>query len=298
MASTSEIKAHIKSIRDTKKITGAMELIASAKLTKAKAELDATRPYFNALAGEIKRIFRTSARVESRYFYPDEEETHNLNGTYASLVITADKGLAGAYNQNVEKEAEKMLSNHADTKLFVVGECGRQYFSRRGIKTEKTFLYTAQNPTMERAREIADILLELFDSEQAEKILITYTDMQSGADPTVKTTRLLPFHHSQFAKKGEKTVDESFEFEPSVSAVLNNVIKSYVSGFIYSALVDSFCSEQNARMSAMNSAGSSADKLLGELTKEYNAQRQAAITREITEITAGARALKRQKEKR
>ena len=132
MANTKELKDRIKSVRDTQKITNAMYLIASTKMSKAKSELDKTRPYFDAMKSEIKRIFRTVKDVKSRYFYPDEGEPV-LNGTYACLVITADKGLAGMYNQNVLKEAEKMRAEHPDTKFFVVGEYGRQYFTRHKI---------------------------------------------------------------------------------------------------------------------------------------------------------------------
>jgi len=127
-----------------------MYLIASTKLRKAKAELDSSRPYFNAIQGEIKRIFRTSENVDSKYFYPVTGE-HELPGSYGYLVITADKGLAGAYNQNVIKEALRLMKEHPDPKLFVVGEYGRHYFTSRNIPIEKSFLYTAQNPTIHRA---------------------------------------------------------------------------------------------------------------------------------------------------
>ena len=119
------IKNRISSVQDTRKITNAMYLIASTKMKKAKVELDRTRPYFEAVRAEMKRIFRISEDIDSRYMYP-ENRIEASEGTYAILVITADKGLAGAYNQNVLKEAEKLLSEHENTKLFVVGEFGRQ----------------------------------------------------------------------------------------------------------------------------------------------------------------------------
>ena len=124
MAGTKEIKTHIESVQETRKITNAMYLIASTKLRRARAELDNTRPYFQALRGEIKRIFRTVSDVESPYFYPVGDDSP-IKGTYGCLVITADKGLAGAYNQNAIKETLKLLEEHPDTKLFVVGEYGR-----------------------------------------------------------------------------------------------------------------------------------------------------------------------------
>lgn len=295
VASTKEIKNRINSVKNTQKITNAMYLIASTKMRKAKSELDQTRPYFNALKGEIKRIFRTAQDVNSKYFYP-ADGTKMEGGTYGCLVITADKGLAGAYNQNVIKETQKLLSDHADLKLFVVGEYGRQFFMKHNIPIEKSFLYTAQNPTMQRAREIGEILLEMYDAGKLDKIFIIYTDLAGGMSAEAKSTRLLPFHRKQFASsKQEKEVSAPFEFLPSIEQVLDNVMHSYISGFIYSALIDSFCSEQTARMEAMNSANQNAQKILDELSVQYHLVRQAAITQEITEVSSGAKAQKKKK---
>ena len=297
MAGTKEIKTHIQSVQETKKITNAMYLIASTKLQRARQELDNTRPYFTALRGEIKRIFRDVKDVDSRYFYPASGE-HPLDGTYGCLVITADKGLAGAYNQNAIKEALKLLEQHPDTKLFVVGEYGRRFFAAHNIPIEHSFLYTAQNPTMARAREISALLLDGFGKGGLEKIFLVYTDMASAVSYEARSTRLLPFHRAHFADSDEleKPVTEPFEFLPDVRSVLDSMIPSYVSGLIYSALIDSFCCEQDARMTAMDSANRNAEKLLGELSLQYNRVRQAAITQSITEVSAGARA-QRQKNK-
>ena len=295
MANTKEIKSHINSVLEMQKITNAMYLISSTKMRKAKAELEKTKPYFEALQAEIKRIFRDSEHIESKYFYPDEGK---LNGTYGCLVITADKGLAGAYNMNVIKEAEKLLASHPDTKLFVVGSYGRNYFHKHHIPIEKSFLYTAQNPTMDRAREIAEILLEMFNDGQLDKIFVTYTDMPNSIEEKAITTRLLPFHHQHFDDGNtEKEVKTPFDFSPSLGKVLEGVVPGYMEGYIYSALVDSFCSEQNARMTAMNSANQNAEKILVELSIEYNRVRQAAITQEITEVTAGAKAQKKKRKR-
>ena len=297
MAGTKEIKAHIESVQETKKITNAMYLIASTKLRKARQELDNTRPYFEALRGEIKRIFRTVKDVESRYFYPPEGEPP-LEGAYGCLVLTADKGLAGAYNQNAIKEALKLLEQHPDTKLFVVGEYGRRFFASHHIPIEHSFLYTAQNPTMARVREISALLLDGFDRGELKKIFVIYTDMAGAMTFQARATRVLPFHRTYFADTAatERAVMEPFEFLPDVHTVLNSMIPSYVSGFIYSALIDSFCCEQNARMAAMDSANRNAEKLLGELSLQYNRVRQAAITQSITEVSAGARAQRQKKE--
>ncbi len=292
MAGTKEIKAHIASIQETRKITSAMYLIASTKLRRARQELDNTRPYFQALRGEIRRIFRAASDIDSPYFYPAGGETAK-SGAYGCLVITADKGLAGSYNQNAIREAMKLLEQHPNTKLFVVGEYGRRFFSHRHIPIEHSFLYTAQNPTMARAREISALLLDRFDQGDLQKIFIVYTDMASAVSFQARSTRLLPFHRTHFSvEEEEMAVTEPFEFLPDPRAVLDSMMPSYVSGFIYSALIDSFCCEQNARMAAMDSANQNAEKLLGELSLEFNRVRQSAITQEITEVSAGARAQK------
>ena len=290
MANTREIKNRIESVQQTRKITNAMYLIASTKLRKAKSDLANTRPYFDAMRGEIKRIFRTAGDVDSPYFYPPDNNTP-LEGTYGCLVITADKGLAGAYNQNVIREAQRLLDQHPATRLYVVGEYGRRFYDQHHIPIQHSFLYTAQNPTLDRAREISSLLLDGFQKGKLKEIFVVYTDMQSSLLSEAKSTRLLPFHRTHFAPPAkEKAVQEPFEFYPSVGAVLNNMIPSYVSGFIYSALLDSFCSEQNARMTAMDAANQNAEELLSTLKLQYNRVRQAAITQEITEISAGAAA--------
>ena len=288
-----EIKERIQSVQETRKITSAMYLIASTKMRKAREELSNTRPYFETLRGEIKRIFRTANGVESRYFYPTDVTTPR-EGTYGCLVITADKGLAGAYNQNVVREAQRLLAEHADTKLFVVGEYGRHCFAQRDIPVERSFLYTAQNPTLERAREIAATLLAGYDSGELSEIFVVYTDMENRLSSEARSTRLLPFHRTHFATPAkERAVARPFEFQPSVEAVLDALMPSYIAGFIYSALVDSFCAEQNARMTAMDAANRNAEELLGQLSLAYHRLRQSAITPEITEVSAGAKALRR-----
>ncbi len=293
LATTKEIKNRIKSVSDTQKITNAMHLIASTKLRKAKSELDHTRPYFKAVLSEIKRVFRIEADVDNKYFYPATGE-HDLPGSYGYLVITADKGLAGAYNQNVIKEALRLMKEHPDPKLFVVGEYGRHYFTAHGIPIEQSFLYTAQNPTIPRAREIAALLLDKFRRGELAKIFVIYTDMQSAVESRASSTRLLPFHRAEFIvpDSQEKEVKIPFEFVPSVGAVLDNMVPGYVTGFIYSALIDSFCSEQNSRMNAMDAANRNAQELLEDLRKEYNHIRQGAITQEITEVSSGAKSMK------
>ena len=292
MATTKEIKNRINSVKNTQKITSAMYLISSTKMRKAKAELERTRPYFDQQEHEIKRIFQTTIDVTSKYFYP--KTGRKPAETYAYLVITADKGLAGAYNHNVLKAAEEEMRKHKKVKLYVVGEFGRRYFTKHNIPIEKSFLYTAQNPTFTRAREICSILLEEYDKRAVDEIRVIYSDMENELVSTVKKERILPFDRREFLTKKENKneKDMHYEFTPSVDEVLNHVVIGYVAGYIYGALVDSFSAEQNARMNAMSSANKNAEELLAELSIQYNRVRQAAITQEITEVAAGAKAQK------
>ncbi|MBO4733980.1 MAG: ATP synthase F1 subunit gamma [Clostridia bacterium] len=287
MPGTKEIKNRIRSVKDTQKIAKAMYLISSTKMQRAKAELDGTRPYFSALRREIGRIFDSFEDIESKYFYSKDYKSAT-DKPDACLVITADKGLAGAYNQNAIREAEKLLEINPETKLFVVGEYGRQYFMRHNIPIEQSFLYTAQNPTMQRAREICTVLLDLYQSKAADEIYIVYTDLKRDISQCAETARLLPLERADF--KNDDRKKNEFEFWPDAKKVLESIVPAYLTGFIYSALVDSFCSEQNARMAAMSASDNNAQEIIADLSVQYNRMRQADITREITEVSAGAKA--------
>lgn len=296
MASTSEIRRRIGSVRQTQKITHAMYLISQAKLRKAKQDLSNTRPYFDALQREIGRVFNADDTAESRYLY--DENSKPLPGVAACLLITADKGLAGAYNQNAIRQAQQLLTAQGDAALYVVGEYGRRWFAQRGIAIEESFHYTAQNPTLDRARHIAELLLERFDAGEISAVWVIYTDMKNGLEAVVRQERILPMHREHFhAAAAAAAGDKAYEFVPSAGAVLDNAARSCLTGYIYSALVDSFCSEQSARMTAMNAADQNAEELLKDLSVQYNRARQAAITQEITEVSAGERAQRSKKEK-
>ena len=289
MAGMKEIREHIESIKSTQKVTNAMYLIASTKMRRAKDDLAKTRPFFDALSTQIEEIFQHADTIESPYFFNGDADDPVQPGTYAYLVITADRGLAGAYNQNVIQETLRRLNRHPDSRLFVVGGNGRKFFSGHGVPVETSFQYAAQSPTLRRAREITAKLLDLFDRGEISKLFMIYTDFENGMEMSVRTARLLPLESAQFdnGKAGRP-----IRFEPSAEEVLAQVVPAYITGFLYSAMVDSFCAEQNARASAMDSANQNEDDMLRSLQLEYNHERQSAITSEITEVSAGARSKK------
>ncbi len=295
MAGVKEIRNKIEGVQETQKITSAMYLIASNKLRKARAKLEQTMPYFDALRNDIAVMFSNIESINNPFFLPEgvtEDEDIELPGRYGFLVITADKGLAGEYNMRVIKAAERSLKECDNGALFVVGENGRSYFESHGYEIEKSFLYSAQNPDMDRARIICDHLVDLYLKEELSKIYLIYTDFGNGLSPTCVKKRILPLHRAAFEVIPGST-ETLFEFIPSVEEVLDNIIQNFVIGYVYSALVDSFCSEQNARMMAMDSANRNASEMLDQLQLEYNHARQGAITQEISEVASGARALRK-----
>lgn len=298
MAAAREIQTRIKSIQDTMKITSAMYMISSAKLKKARKNLEQTQPYFDELQRTIARMIRHLPEMEHRYF-GNAEQTPGQRTKKGYVVVTADKGLAGAYNHNVVKLTEKCLSECEDYLLFVVGELGRDYFVRHNIPIDTHFRYTVQDPTLSRARDIGERVVSMYESGELDEIYIIYTQAVNSMKEEAVVQRLLPLEKSDFT--GNIPADvyvEDIRMVPSPEYVLDNVVPDYVTGFIYGALVESFCSEQNARMMAMEAATDNAGKMLKELQITFNRVRQGAITQEITEVVAGAKAQKKKKRKK
>ena len=297
MANTKEIQDRIKSINDTLKITNAMYMISSSKLKKSKKMLADTEPYFFTLQSEMSRILRHIPDVEDIYFKSAEDKPVEERKV-GYIVITADKGLAGSYNHNVLKLAEEHLSSHPKHELFVLGELGRHYFEQRGIEIQKQFHYTVQNPTLNRARNIAEEILELYRNEELDEVYIIYTSMINAIQEETQILQLLPLKKADFDVQIPVDIPrEELALKPSPEAVMDRIVPDYVVGFVYGALVESFSCEQNARMMAMEAASKSAKDMLHELDILYNRARQAAITQEITEVIAGAKSQKRKRKK-
>ena len=283
----------MKSIQDTMKITNAMYMISSSKMQKAKKSLSETEPFFFAQQNAVAKFVQRMPETHSIYFgkenIPEEEKKRGY------IVITADKGLAGAYNHNVLKLAMESLEQGKNNKLFVVGELGRQYFARKGVDVDGEFSYTVQNPTLYRARHIELKMIDMYLNGELDEVYIIYTKMLNAFKMEPEKFRLLPLPKEEYMARNLKSYQGELTFHPSISSVLDNLIPNVVSGFIYGALVESFASEHNSRMMAMQTATDSAKEMLHDLEIEYNRVRQAAITQEITEVIAGAKAQKNKK---
>ncbi len=314
MANAKEIQNRIKSIQDTMKITRAMYMMSSMKLRKAKQKLEDTEPFFFGLQEQISSILYHFPDMTHLYFDNRQKDLQETVKKRGYIVITGDKGMAGAYNHNVLKEAQKLAKQSEDYKLYVVGELGRQFFISAHDPIDLNFRYSANNPSIHRARVITEYIIDLYKREELDEVYIVYTKMINSMKEEVEVKQLLPLKTHTFieqellekAKKNksgydteaEEKSDDWFLIYPSPKKVLQRLVYNYVTGFIYGALVESSASEENARMMAMQAATNNADAMLKALSIQYNRIRQAAITQEITEVIGGAKALKKKKKKK
>ena len=292
MANAREILDRMKSIKDTMKITNAMYMVSSSKLQKARRDQKNTEPYFNMIQDGLAKILDVAPDAGTEFF-DERPQRKGRERRKGFLVITADKGLAGAYNHNVIKATEESAAIEAQNMLFIVGQVGRHYFEKKNIPIDINFKYTAQNPTMNRARHISKILVELFEEEKLDESYVVYTKMINSMTVEPVTKKLLPLKQEHLEIRNENNYYENVDFMPDAQTVFGNIVPAYVAGFIYGALIESYCSEHNARMMAMETATDAASDMLKQLEVQYNRARQAAITQEITEIIAGAKAQKK-----
>lgn len=289
MAGIKEIRTRIKSVEQTLKITNAMYLISSANLRKAKGQLSHTEPYFHKIFTTIADILHHSPQLDHPFFdqrcgIPRE------NRKIGYIVISGDKGMAGAYNHNVMKRMEHRMEETEHPRLFMVGLVGRIYCLERQIPIIEEFSFVAQKPTMRRARDIGDEVVRRFLSRELDEVHIIYTEMVSSLKLEVREQKLLPLALENFPyPPSEEAYSREVTYIPTAEAVLDNIIPSgYVRGMVFGAMVESYCSEQSARMTAMESASDNAKEMLKTLSLTYNRARQGAITQEITEIASGA----------
>ncbi len=298
MSAIREIKDRMNGIQSTMKITKAMYMISSTKMNVAKEKLASTEPYFYSLKKVILMILRSLPDDFTHPYFDDREYVEEDKERKAVICVTGDKGLAGSYNHNVLKMTEQMIQKDPMMKLYMVGEVGRQYFMRRDVSIEESFLYTAQQPTLPKARSISSKMLDLFMNKEIDEVYIVYTKMDGSMEFTPEIEQLLPLHRLSAAVEVAGEGKSNFQLEPSPKALLDTVIPDYLAGYIYSALVESYAAENYARMQAMDSANKNGEDLLNQLSLQYNRQRQAKITQEITEVCGGAKARRQQLEKK
>ena len=186
MANTKEIQSRINSIHDTMKITKAMYMMSSVKLRKARQKLEDTEPYFYGLQDQIKSILYHFPTMQHLFFDNRNSDMHEQIKKKAFIVISGDKGMAGAYNHNVLKEAKRLCDESQEYKIFAIGETGRQYFTSLGYNVEESFRFSANNPSVHRARVITEDIVERYKKEEMDEVYIVYTRMERGMKEEVE----------------------------------------------------------------------------------------------------------------
>ncbi|NLI89420.1 MAG: ATP synthase F1 subunit gamma [Epulopiscium sp.] len=285
MASLQEVKGRMKSIDGTKQITNAMDLVATAKLTKSRENVKKTRPFFNTVQETIHSIMSNTNGISHPFIRSNKVD----NATF--VVISSDMGLCGGYNANVCKLALENIEAKNNADIITIGKKSREYFRARDMEISKEYIGISENPTYIHADGIASEIIKRYKEGQTGEVYLVYTVFESVISQVPKIVRLLPLEPEKF-DIDDKKINPLMSYDPSPEAVLEYVIPKYITSVIYGALVESAASEQGARMTAMSAATDNAEEMLEDLNILYNRARQAEITQELSEIVGGAEALK------
>ena len=287
------IKRRIGSVKSTQKITRAMELIASSRIIRAQQRVEAARPYAEKMRELMASVARNAGNIDHPILQPRDEA-----GTVGLIVITADRGLAGAYNSNVIRAAERNMREHQDTKLFLSGKKAVSYFRFRGYDFSDSWMGYSDRPRIEDARRIAKATVEAFAQGEVDEVRLGYTRYESALTQRPVVVKLVPAPREELEGEGGEQEERraNYVFEPEPEEILSFLLPRYVEGTIYQAMLEAAASEHAARRRAMKAATDNAEELIETLTRNYNQARQAEITTEIMEVVGGAEALTAAKE--
>ena len=301
MPSLKAIRKRIASTKATQKITRAMKMVAGARLTRAQQRIVAMRPYA-VKTGEVLQAVAATMTVTAE---TTDEELHPLLARRPEkkalyLVLSADRGLCGALNTNINKNTERAWREKQDEKVDVVfatlGRKGREYLGRRGATVVRDFPRIYDGLDLTKARLVTRWLVPRFEKGEFDAVYVVFTEFKSAMTQTVTLDRLLPLGDPPAADRaaagGAALGPAEFLFEPNQRALLERLVPMYVEISIYRALLESQASFFGAQMTAMDAATRNAKEMIGKLTLQYNRARQAAITKELMEIIGGAEALK------
>ena len=292
------LKRRILSVQSTKKITRAMELIAASRIVKAQQAVHAAGPYSHHITEVVRDLGAAGAEVDSPLLKPPEEIRR-----VAHVVLTADRGLCGAYNSSVIRAAEGSIKDQVargrEYALVLVGRKAESYFRYRNYDIDAVFTCFTDRPTYEDARRIARAVTEPFLAGGFDLVQLVYTRFVSAGTQEVVLTPLMPLEREVVEggdgmpePTGAEGPGPSYEFEPSPTEILDTLLPRYVEARLYAGLLNAAASEHAARQRAMKSATDNADELITSLTRVMNRARQDAITTEIMEIVGGAEALR------
>jgi F-type H+-transporting ATPase subunit gamma len=284
MPSTIDIRRRIRSVKNTQQITKAMKMVAAAKLRRAQERMFAARPYAGGLRQVLASV-ATRVDISAHPLLQRREPERNV----VVVVVTADRGLCGAFNANVIRAAQNFIRENAfeGVELLTIGRKASDFFRRRTIPIRRN-VFVAQALSLEVAREIADSLIKDFIDEKIDGVYVVYNEFKSLIAQHVRADRLLPIAREFEADPNRPAID--YLYEPGPEQILSDLLPKHIEFQLYRVLLESAAAEQGARMTAMEAATKNASDMINYLTLTYNRIRQAAITKEIIEIVSGASA--------
>lgn len=281
-----DTRRRIKSVQATQKITRAMELIAAARIPKALARVSASKPYTQKLVEAIQSV--SGAAGGASHMLLDRREIR----TAGILVVSSDRGLAGAYASSIIRMAEQRMielkREGIEIRIFAVGKKAQAYFRYRGYRIERAFLGVTDTPGYGDARAVANTVMDAYASSRVDSVEAFYTQFQSAMTQVASHFEFLPITPIHAAEGSPRI---SYSFEPSPEIILSRLLPRYVEALIFNMLLEASASEHSARRRAMKAATDNAEDLIKGLTVAANRARQAEITTEISEIVGGAEAL-------
>ena len=287
METMRDIRNRMKSVRQSLKVTSAMKLISTAKLRKARRRLDETLPYFTAIH-DVMRDIESNANSNGEKWF--DRRASKTDRHIATLVITADKGLAGGYNHSVIRFAEERCP--PGSILMPMGAVGKRYFIEKNYILLEDFAAPQKEPTVYEAKEVANFVAAQYLEGKVDEFRVIFTRMYSTVKLEPEMITLLPLDIEAIrAPQHRIAAPTVYSYEPDETSLFDVLVPQYLKGIVYGALVQAFASEQAARMTAMDSASKNAEDMLDRLQLIYNRARQASITNEVSEIVAGAAAL-------
>lgn len=289
MASPTEIRHHIAAVEQTKKITGAMEMVSSTRMKRVMSHIEQNRRYFDNVQRMMKELLVISQDVSHPYLCGVPEDGH-----CTFIVISGDKGLCGSYNHNVLQLALDSIREKPNHSILTIGNTAEEFLRIRGIVPDVSFLGIAQDPALSRARILVRDIMELYDSGQTSEIRIVYTSFYGETKNKPVVRRLLPIRLDDYSDISDIENLPEIMYHPSPQVVFDLLVPQYILGILFGVMVQAYASEHYARMNAMHSSTTNAQDMLKGLRMKYNMARQASITNEIAEITGAAEVLRKE----
>ena len=286
MQRPNEIRHHISAIEQTRKITGAMEMISSNRMRQVMNHIEHNRHYFNYIRQTMKELLTSSQDVSHPFFV--ERPRHFV--TY--MVISGDKSLCGSHNSVVLNFALERITANPGSSLITLGHTAEAFFHSRGMTPDINLLGIVQDPTLPRAREVSRELTDLYRDELTDEIRVIFTSFYGETKGKPVEFRLLPVKLHDYQDVRDAEALEEILYHPSAQRVLDMMVPQYVIGLVFGVMVQAYASEHFARMTAMHAATTSAEEMISGLRTKYNLARQSAITNEIAEITGGVEILR------